>query len=224
MENLSEKHEKMRRIYRKFFLESVSEIQSIIDDLKPQDFDGEIFESYPENSIGKLWQNSIINYLKTKLIPQLKEVVKEINLLRNKYSCKCCGVCCRLACSEFSYEELKIKADNDDNYARQFISIFVPYETLDDIKKIYPQYLTLLKDNNEDNFYFYYCPKVTEDNKCPDYENRPQICKDFPDNPIAFLPLSCGYNGWKLETEKQLLKVNATMAVVEFYISKIKNI
>ena len=51
----------------------------------------------------------------------------------------------------------------------------------------------MLIDNNESGYYFYHCPRVTKDNRCPDYENRPQICRDFPDNPLAFLPLSCGF-------------------------------
>ncbi len=222
MEDLSEKLETMRRSYRKFFLSAATEIQNKIEQLRPNDFNSDILDCYLENSEGRKWQDSVVNYFEAELIPNLKKIIKDINLLRNQYSCKGCGVCCRLSCSEFSYEEIKFKAENGDNYAKQFVSTFLPYEDLGEVRMIFPQYLSLLNENNEDNFYFYHCPKVTDDNKCPDYENRPQICRDFPDNPIAFLPLSCGYNGWKSEVENQLLKVNAMMTIVEFYLSKIK--
>lgn len=223
MENLSEKLETMRCSYRKFFLSAVSEIQSKIEELRPEGFSSDIFDCYLENSEGKFWQDRVVNYFETELIPSLNRTVKNINLLRNQYGCNGCGVCCRLACSEFSYEQIKLRADNGDNYAKQFVSTFVPYKTLEEVNTIYPQYLSLLNDNSDGDFYFYHCPKVTDENKCPDYENRPQICRDFPDNPIAFLPLSCGYNGWKSEVENQLLEVNAMMTIVEFYLSKIKN-
>ena len=80
----------------------------------------------------------------------------------------------------------------------------------------------MLEENNQSGYYFYHCPKVTEDNKCPNYENRPQICKDFPDNPIAFLPPLCGFKDWKLKSELISLKLNAESEITN--IKKIKEV
>lgn len=82
----------------------------------------------------------------------------------------------------------------------------------------------MLEDNNESGYYFYHCPKVTQDNKCPDYENRPQICRDFPDNPLAFLPLGCGFVDWKIKSEPVSLMLNAMVEIMGFYKDKIKEL
>ena len=91
-------------------------------------------------------------------------------------------------------EELKKKAKNGDNFATQFTSIFVPYKDENEAKQIYPEYFELLSERLEgEKVYFYHCPKLTKENRCSDYENRPGICRDFPDNPLGFLPGPCGF-------------------------------
>ena len=72
-----------------------------------------------------------------------------------------------------------------------------------------------------ENYYVYHCPKITKDNKCPDYENRPQICIDFPDNPIAFLAPECGYHKWKTKSEPLYLKLRAEGEIIEHIISNL---
>ena len=86
------------------------------------------------------------------------------------------------------------------------------------------RYVQLLEANNENGYYFYHCPKVTQGNRCPDYENRPQICRDFPDNPTAFLPPKCGFKDWKLKSNSVSLKLSAEMEISLFYIEKIKGL
>lgn len=136
---------------------------------------------------------------------------------RRRCSCGGCGACCKFAVSEFSPEELRLKAENGDNFAQQFVSVFVPYESVESVKEIYPEYVEFLQNSADGNYYFYHCPKVTEDNKCPDYENRPQICRDFPDNPLAFLPKSCTFIPWKLKSQPVCLKLNAEKEIINFY-------
>ena len=126
-----------------------------------------------------------------------------------------------MACSEFSYTELTEKAENGDKFAKQFTSIFIPYETKDEAKKVYPEYIKMLDDSKEGDVYFYHCPKVDENNRCTDYENRPQICRDFPDNPLALLPKKCGYNKWKEEIEPIALMLHSMLEIVDFYKEKI---
>lgn len=143
--------------------------------------------------------------------------LKEIKNYREQCNCTGCGVCCKFAVSEFSPEELTLKAQQGDNYAKQFISTFLPYKSFDTVREIYPKYVQFLQNLAQGSYYFYHCPKVTKDNRCSDYENRPQICKDFPDNPIAFLPKSCGFLPWKLKSQSVCLKLNAEKEIIDFY-------
>ena len=156
--------------------------------------------------------------LKTRLSRVIAEYNKMSEKFRKECNCVKCGVCCRFAVSEFSYEKLKEKAKNGDNFASQFVSIFVPYENENDYADIFPEYLELLADSGK--YYVYHCPKITEENTCPDYDNRPQICRDFPDNPIAFVPKSCGFESWKLKSERLWLKLRAEKEIINHMLSK----
>lgn len=141
----------------------------------------------------------------------------EIKHSRKNFQCCGCGSCCKLAISEFSPKELKNKAKFGDNYAKQFIETFIPYENIEDARKIFPEYIDMLEETQQADVYFYHCPKVTEDNRCPDYENRPQICRDFPDNPIGFLPPLCAFNKWKEKSLENALEIKATTELLEYY-------
>lgn len=53
------------------------------------------------------------------------------------------------------------------------------------------------------------CNYLSEDNLCKIYENRPEVCKDFPSSPFEGLPEGCGYEGWifqKKEEQKQQIR------------------
>ena len=165
---------------------------------------------------------AVLKYLDNIVNFEIPQELSTIKKERNTSNCIGCGTCCKFACSEFSYSELKNKAQAGDNYAKQFVSVFIPYSSNEDVEKIFPEYYDLLKNSGETEYYFYHCPKITKNNQCPDYDNRPQICRDFPDNPIAFLPLKCGFNNWKLKSERVLLKLNAIAEIAEFYKNNIK--
>lgn len=221
---LKNEYDNLKLSYRKIFLETANEVYKIIESLKPDNFEGDIFACYEINSEGFNWQQSVMKQLSVMKKENLTNGLSQIGSYRLSSRCVGCGVCCKFAVSEFSYDDLKLKAEDGDKFAAQFISIFVPYENSDELEHIYPEYVKLLKDNEGSGYYFYHCPKVTEDNRCPDYESRPQICRDFPDNPIAFLPKTCGYKDWKLKSESVSLKLNAEAEIINFYISKIKDL
>ncbi len=222
MEDLNTHLKNLKSRYRYFFLKSAEDIQRKIQDLKPETVTCEIFDCCKVGTSGRIWQEKVYNFLKDRHAAVIKKETSKIKNLRKNCNCEGCGVCCKFAVSEFSPAELAAKSKHGDNYAKQFLSVFVPYENPNEVKKIFPEYLSLLKNQNESGYYFYHCPKVTKDNRCPDYENRPQICRDFPDNPIAFLPLSCGFNSWKLQSEDICLKLNAEVEIIEFYLDKLK--
>lgn len=147
---------------------------------------------------------------------KIKTELEKIRSERENYHCGGCGGCCRFAVSEFSPDELTLKSQNGDNFASQFIKTFVPYHSIEESRKIYPEYVEMLEKLTDGNFYIYHCPKVTEDNRCSDYDNRPQICRDFPEINGFFLPKTCSFAPWKLKSEPVWLKINAMIEIMNW--------
>ena len=58
-------------------------------------------------------------------------------------------------------------------------------------------------------------------NRCSDYENRPDVCKDFPHNPLKLLPSTCAYNAWKNEVAHQAMLLKAKTDIIDFYKQKL---
>ena len=221
MNELYSSIENLRSEYREIFKKSLAEIANRIDELRPDGFDADVTDKFPVNSDGALWQTKVLDMLENDISKEVYRKYKEILAYRSQFKCVGCATCCNLACSEFSPAELKQKAENGDNFAAQFLSVFVPYASKEDARKVYPEYIKMLEENKEDYVYFYHCPKLTEDKRCSDYENRPQICRDFPDNPLSILPLSCGYKQWKDEIEPLALMLHSMVEIIEYYKEKI---
>lgn len=191
--DLSENYSNLKYKYRKLFYDSVKEI----DDYFSKGLTLDKIECLYKENFRRSYANVIAEY--------------------KSFNCAGCGVCCRFAVSEFSPAELDAKAQNGDNYAFQFVKTFIPYETIDDARLVFPEYVEFLDKNVSGKYYIYHCPKVTDDNRCPDYENRPQICRDFPEINSIFLPKVCAFNPWKLKSESVWLKLNAVMEILDFY-------
>lgn len=222
MNDLNAAVNNLKKKYREIFLTSVDEIQKRVDELKPEGT-GDIFEVYPESSEGYLWQKSALKLLEDEISSDVFKKWTEVLAYRKQFSCVGCGTCCSLACSEFSPEILKEKALNGDNFATQFTSIFVPYNSKEEAEVIYPEYLKLLEDTTDEEVYFYHCPKLNECKRCSDYENRPKICRVFPDNPLSILPVSCGFYEWRQEVEPIALMLHSMVEIIDYYKNKIPN-
>lgn|SRR5574344_823079 len=179
---------------------------------------------YPEDCEYKVWQKEVLKILKTKISKDIYYKLQEIIKKRENYECYRCTVCCKFACSEFSYEELLKKASNNDMFAKQFTSIFIPYENPEEAKFYFKEYYELLKTKYpNDELYFYHCPKISDEGLCSDYENRPDICRDFPNNPLAILPFSCGFYKWREENEILAMMLYSLIEIVEFTTQKIED-
>lgn len=210
----------MKENYREIFMKSVDAIKERVEELRPINFEGDIFEEYEPDSIGAQWQSAVIEMFENDICREIYEKWQEILVYRNNFECKGCATCCQLACSEYSPEELQKRAQNGDEFAKQFTSIFIPYESKSDAEKIYPEYLKLLSENIEGDVYFYHCPKL-DCNRCSDYKNRPDICRHFPDNPLDILPESCGFYEWRREVEPTTMTLHAMMEIIDYYKEKI---
>ena len=236
MNNLQNEIINTRKIYRELFKNAQIAIDKQLMPLKTAslcnhctkgcdiDFNKiTLFDKFPKQCRYRFWQESALDKLENQIS---KDVVKKIQVIdrrRDEYSCACCGSCCRLASSEYSFEELKERAKNGDKFSSDFVSIFVPYKSKDEPRKLFPDYIELLeKTFKGEELYFYYCPKLGADGLCTDYENRPDICRVFPSDPLVVFPLKCAFSTWKQEVEITALTLHAIIDIVGFYKEKIK--
>jgi len=196
MDKLKEHYTKLIQQYREIFVSVLNAMQGEINTLKEQD--------------------KIKNYLDIEVEKHIKLQRDLIIERRKNFNCAMCGACCKLAISEFSPTALLEKASRGDKFAKEFISTFTPYEHEEDAEKQFPLYIQLLKESGE-KVYYYYCKKVTEDNKCSDYENRPSICRDYPDNPIQMLHPTCSFIGWHESIQKIVLTIKAMTEIREHF-------
>ena len=226
---LINQYDNIKDNYQRIFIEAAESIRAEVNKFKPENPCAEcvvkdckvekkdVFTDYPRGCAYKEWQLQILTFLNGEYRQKLKNIYK--NVMDKKADCECnmCGECCRLAVSEYSYEQLKQRAARGDKYSKEFVSVFVPYESETEAKSVNPEYFELLNELVEDaKTYYYYCPKL-KDNMCSDYENRPDICKEFPYNPMKLLPSKCSYNKWRIEVSKQALLLKAKTDIIEFY-------
>ncbi len=228
---LLSQYDDLKENYYKIFIEAAESIRKEIDEFHPENpctgctkkcnvEKKDIFSDYPVGCAYKEWQAKSLSFLNGEYKQKLQNHYKLIMDKKNEYSCNKCGDCCRLAVSEHSYEQLKQKAFRGDKYSKDFISVFVPYESEEEAKKANPEYFAQLADLVESKTYYYYCQKL-KGNECSDYENRPDICKDFPHNPLKLLPSKCSYNAWKNEILHSAMLLNAKVDIIEFYKQKL---
>ena len=220
--------------YETIFIEAAESIRKELNQFKPEDpcknchikdckvEKKDIFTVYPVNCEYRDWQLKTLTYLAGDYRQKLKVIYKNIMNKKNEYTCSKCGECCRLATSEYSYNQLKQRAMRGDKFSEDFVSVFVPYETEEEAKKANPEYFKLLNELVVDEkIYYYYCPKL-KNNLCSDYENRPDICKNFPHNPLKLLPSSCAFNVWKNEIAHEAMLLKAKVDIIDFYKEKLQ--
>lgn len=239
MNTLQSDIHKTRNIYRELFVKAQNAIETRLNLLKKAslcnhckencniDFNTlELLQVLPQGCNFRFWQEAALNELEQNISRDIYSKIREIDSGRNKCECACCASCCNLASSEYSREELLQKAENGDKFAQEFTSIFVPYESTDEARKIYPDYVSLVEEQFEDDkgIQFYHCPKIGEDNLCTDYENRPQICRDFPTNPLVVFPPACSFRKWKDEVEVTALLLHAMVEIVGYYKEKLNEV
>lgn len=187
-------------------------------------FPNSITTILPENCNFINWQKIALHRIKNEIAPEIELKKKELISYKNKFKCKRTGICCRLASSEFSYEELKQKANNNDEFARQFTGIFQPYRDIQEAREIFPEYVDFLieKYGKDGKLNFYRCKHLKGVNECPIYEKRPQICRDFPDDPLSIIPPLCGYYEWKEEVSVAAYTFHAMKQIYSFYAEKLE--
>lgn len=231
--SLNSQYDDLKDNYYKIFIEAAESIRKELDKFKPENpcticsvknckiEKKDVFTDYPVGCAYREWQSQILSFLNGEYRQKLKNNYKIIMDKKEEYSCSCCGSCCKLAVSEYSYDQLKQRAFRGDKFSKDFVSVFVPYKTEEEAKQANPEYFELLNElMEEQKIYYYYCPKV-ENNLCTDYENRPDICKDFPHNPLKLLPSICSFNAWRNSVTKSAMLLKAKTDIIDFYKAKL---
>ena len=230
---LNNQYDDLKDNYQQIFIEAAESIRREIDKFKPENpcticnvkdckvQKKDVFTDYPVGCAYRDWQKQVLSFLDGEYRQKLKNTYKVIMDKKEECSCIRCGNCCRLATSPYSYEQLKQRAMRGDKFSKDFVSIFVPYKTEEEAKLANPEYFELLESTMEDQkVYYYYCPKIVN-NECSDYENRPDICKDCPHNPLKLLPSTCSFNTWKKSMAKQSMLLKAKTDIIAFYKAKL---
>ena len=170
--SLKEQRKTIENNYAQIFIEAAESIRKELNNFKPDNpcekcrkkdckiEKKDVFAKYPDDCEYRSWQLKSLTYLSGDYKQKLKADYERIMEKKDEYSCNCCGACCKLAVSEYSYDQLKQKAMRGDKYSADFVSVFVPFEKEEDARAINPEYFELLNELVEDKVYYYYCPKI----------------------------------------------------------------
>jgi len=83
-------------------------------------------------------------------------------------------------------------------------------EEFEHLKEVFPEYTRFyIIGRDEDGHLLFTCKYLTEDFKCGDYKNRPQICREYPDQQLltkgGILVSKCGYKFIPVENFEDIL-------------------
>lgn len=122
---------------------------------------------------------------------------------RPQHLCHMCGKCCRVVTTSLSYAELKQMKQDGDKGAVDFLSLFVPYDSIESARNVdagvVDNIINRLKSDgsfDEKEITFYGCKYLQDNNLCSRYETRLDLCKHCPSTPWSIVPPGCGFEGW----------------------------
>ena len=122
---------------------------------------------------------------------------------RPQHLCHMCGKCCRVVTTSLSYAELKQMEQDGDKGAVDFLSLFVPYDSIESARNVdagvVDNIINRLKSDgsfDEKEITFYGCKYLQDNNLCSRYETRLDLCKHCPSTPWSVVPPVCGFEGW----------------------------
>ena len=161
---------------------------------------------------------------------KLKEWSKNFNIILPE--CNKCGTCCNCASPSASYLKLLEKAAAGEEFARDFFSIFFPYKNIEEPKTLYPDITersikALSKDRvnlNPEDLVFYKCRYYSEEKQCLIYEDRPELCRDFPGSPFAILSEKCAYYNWAAECRVKYKDLTKELEKLKKYKKELDNL
>ena len=146
--------------------------------------------------------------------------------------CKMTGQCCRCAAPSSPAIELLEKAAEGNQFARDFLTIFIPYKNIEEAKKVNPSIVerSIKAGENPENkvpvdqIVFYHCKFISEDNKCLIHEDRPQLCRDYPDSPYLVFAPGCAYEEWSQQCREKYLALKQQLERLKEYKKELENL
>lgn len=136
--------------------------------------------------------------------------------------CRMTGNCCRFSSPSTPGVLLLKRAAENDEFARDYLSIFIPYSSIEEAKELNRELVeknmeVLEKQKagkvNADNIVFYHCRFNGDDGRCMIYEDRPNLCREFPDSPYLVFAPGCAYEQWSVECKKKYAQLNEDIKI-----------
>jgi Fe-S-cluster containining protein len=122
-----------------------------------------------------------------------------------KNQCDQSGECCRGAAQIKPWERLIQQAAQGNPTSRTFLNQYTPYTNYKAALEAAPAAvdasleIALSRGENPEDLVFYHCIYLEGRNQCQIYEDRPTLCRDFPESPFGAIPKCCGYYPVKLK-------------------------
>lgn len=175
------------------------------------------------------WQRWSLEWIENDLASTILQILQAINAYKNTFNCHMCGMCCRMASTDASYETLQKRAATGDDFARQFISIFLPYASREIARSVAPEVVDAVlaeaaeETGADERIYFYHCPYLGEDNRCSVFgtDKRPSICASYPETPLSFMVDQCAWKPWQNETHSSTLGAHALTELCGHYAERL---
>jgi Fe-S-cluster containining protein len=176
------------------------------------------------------WQREALRVLEQEVGLEILNKLQQVEAYKNTFDCHMCGACCRMASTDADYPTLRLRAENGDEFAQQFISVFLPYASRQKALETAPDIVVATlaeageEAEGEEQIFFYHCPYVGEDNRCTVYgtDKRPAMCQSYPETPLSFVYEKCAWKPWKNETHGDTLLAHALLALCTDWCDQLK--
>ena len=146
-----------------------------------------------------------------------------------QHLCKQRGLCCKVAVFKglSSHEDLLKQASitgEEGEMARDFASIFVPYEQIEPVKQLAPDFVETVQQiaekrgDNPENITFYACKNLLPSGRCGVHEDRPTGCRSYPiPHSRSVFHKGCGYEAQAKENWGVIMEILETVGMADNY-------
>jgi Fe-S-cluster containining protein len=113
---------------------------------------------------------------------------------------------------------LLVQAAKGDCVARAFLNQYQPYPSLQEAITQAPdavaasQEVAKQRGDDAEALVFYRCIYLQGKNQCQIYEDRPALCREFPESPFGAIPKCCGYYPLKQDCQRKIQTLREELA------------
>jgi Fe-S-cluster containining protein len=145
-----------------------------------------------------------------------------------KDACDRSGECCRGAAQVAPWFGALRQAALGDTTVRAFLNQFVPYASLEEARQHAPDAVAASLEIGQSRgdppeaLVFYHCRFLKGRSDCQIYEDRPALCRDFPESPFGAVPGCCGYSRVTQTCREKLAGLRQELADLKDLQSRLK--